>query len=136
MAASLPRGGISQTKLSAIASLWRDGATSAGTLSKRMTIRPQSLTRILADLEAQGLVTRTRPIEDGREHILDLTPRAVQLIREEGARRNALMREVMQHALSRTEIELLGIAARILGKLADRWTVYAQLDSLTSPRDA
>jgi DNA-binding MarR family transcriptional regulator len=66
VAASLPRGDLSQAKISALASLQREGSTNAGTLSGRMTIRPQSLTRVLADLERDGLVTRTRAVEDGR----------------------------------------------------------------------
>jgi DNA-binding MarR family transcriptional regulator len=135
MAASLPRGALSQAKFSALGSLWRDGPTNAGTLSRRMTIRPQSLTRILADLERAGFVIRTRAVEDGREHVLSLTPKAKEMVRAEGLRRNALLSGVMQHALSRNEIELLAIAGRILEKLADRWSAYSDVDANTSPRE-
>src|SRR5579864_9526076 len=66
LAASVPRGGLSQMKLSALASLNRDGDVNASGLSGRMTVRPQSLTRILAELETAGLITRTRAAEDER----------------------------------------------------------------------
>jgi DNA-binding MarR family transcriptional regulator len=133
VAASLPRGGLSQAKLSTLASLLRDGPTNAGTLSGRLTMRPQSLTRILADLESEGLLTRTRAAEDGREHILHLTPQGFERVREEGLRRDALVRDAMQHALTRMEIELLAIAARILEKMADRWTAFVDVNPQTSP---
>jgi DNA-binding MarR family transcriptional regulator len=136
LVASLPRSGLSQTKLSALASLLRDGPTNARTLSERMAIRPQSLTRILAGLESEGLVFRIRAAEDGREHILSLTPAGVELMRQEGLRRDALVRDVMQHALTRTEIELLAIAGRILEKMADRWTVFADVNAATSASEA
>ena len=127
--ASLPKGGLSQTKLSALASLQRDGTTNARTLSERMTIRPQSLTRVLADLESEGLVTRSRAAEDGREHVLHLTSAGVEVMRQEGLRRDALVGAVMQHALTRTEIELLEIAGRVLEKMADRWTTFVDITS-------
>lgn len=130
---------MSQTKLSALASLLRDGTTNARTLSERMTIRPQSLTRVLADLESEGLVTRSRAAEDRREHVLRLTPAGVEVMRQEGLRRDALVGAVMQHALTRTEIELLAIAGRILEKMADRWTTFvevSQKSAVTYPSSA
>jgi DNA-binding MarR family transcriptional regulator len=131
----LPRGDLSQAKISALASLQREGSTNAGTLSGRMTIRPQSLTRVLADLERDGLVTRTRAVEDGREHVMHLTPQGSELVTQEGLRRDALVRDVMQHALTRMEIELLTIAGRILEKMADRWSTFADVNAHMSVHD-
>ena len=110
-------------KLSALGILHRDGALSASGLASRLGILPQSLTRIVADLEDEGLLTRSRDARDGREHILEPTVKAVALMRAEGKRRDTTMRVVMQSALTPVEIELLFVAAKAINKLADAWSV-------------
>lgn len=136
LSTSAPREHLSQMKLSALASLVRQGSANASTLSERMTIRPQSLTRVLADLEEAHLITRTRAAEDGRKHILSITPKGVELVRQEGLRRDQLLREGMQRTLSRTDIELLGVAAKLLDKMADEWTRGANAAAKPASLDA
>jgi DNA-binding MarR family transcriptional regulator len=94
----------------------------ASALSSRLGIRPQSLTRILADVESAELLIRTRHPRDTREHILAVTPKAVSLMRDEGVRRDKLMRQTMQQVLTPVEIELLLLSAKLLNKLADGWS--------------
>ena len=91
-------------------------------LAARQSIRPQSLTRILAELDAAGLIQRTRDGRDGRESILKATPKALALMREEGRRKDVLLRETMERVLSPVEIEFLRLAANTLNKLADGWS--------------
>ena len=121
LAAGVARGHLSQAKLSALVSLMRDGSTNATALSERMTIRPQSLTRILADLATQELLTRTRATQDGREYLLTITRKGLELVRQEGLRRDKLMLEARRRSLNSTEMEVLAIAARILDRMADDW---------------
>jgi DNA-binding MarR family transcriptional regulator len=123
LSASMPKGDLTPTKLTALGILRRGGPLSANVLASRLGILPQSLTRIIADLENEGLLTRTRDVRDGREHILEPTKRAIALMRAEGARRDAVMREAMRRGLTPVEIELLFVAARAINKLADAWTV-------------
>ena len=123
LSASMPKGELTPTKLTALGILRREGPLSANALASRLGILPQSLTRIIADLEDEGLLTRTRDARDGREHILEPTTRAIVLMRDEGVRRDAVMREAMQRALTPVEIELLFVAARAINKLADSWSV-------------
>jgi DNA-binding MarR family transcriptional regulator len=122
LSASMPKGELSPAKLSALGILRRDGPMTASALSSRLGIRPQSLTRILADVESAELLIRTRDPRDTREHILAVTPRAVSLMRDEGVRRDKLMRQIMQRVLTPVEIELLLLSARLLNKLADGWS--------------
>ena len=68
LGASMPKGELSPMKLSALGILRRAGPLSASALAVRLGILPQSLTRILADLESEGLLTRTRDARDAREH--------------------------------------------------------------------
>jgi DNA-binding MarR family transcriptional regulator len=123
LAASMPKGDLTPTKLTALGILRRGGPLSANALAARLGILPQSLTRIIADLENEGLLTRMRDAQDGREHILEPTPRAVALMRAEGVRRDAAMRKAMQRALTPVEIELLFVAAKAIDKLADAWAI-------------
>ena len=121
LSASMPRGELSPMKLSALGILHRDGPLSASALATRLGILPQSLTRILADLESEDLLTRSRDARDGREHILQPTAKAVALMRAEGKRRDAAMRAIMHRALTPIEIELLFVAAKAINKLAAAW---------------
>ena len=122
LSASMPKGDLTPTKLTALGILRREGPLSANALASRLGILPQSLTRIIADLENEGLLTRTRDARDGREHILEPTTRAIALMRAEGKRRDAVMRNTMQRALTPIEIEMLFVAAKAIDKLADAWT--------------
>ena len=122
MAAGAPRGALSRAKLSALAALARYGPMTAGGLSGTMIIRPQSLTRVLAQLEKAGLTVRARGVEDAREHLVSITQAGAEVVRQEGKRRDALMSEAMRRALTSLEIEVLAIAARILDKMADEWS--------------
>jgi DNA-binding MarR family transcriptional regulator len=119
---SMPKGELSPAKLSALGILRRDGPMTASALSSRLGIRPQSLTRVLADVERAELLIRTRDPRDSREHILTVTPKAVSLMRDEGVRRDRLMRQTMQRVLTSVEIELLLLSAKLLNKLADGWS--------------
>jgi DNA-binding MarR family transcriptional regulator len=123
LSATMPKGDLTPTKLTALGILRREGPLSANALASRLGILPQSLTRIIADLESEGLLTRTRDARDGREHILEPTTRAVALMRAEGTRRDAVMRETMQRALTPVEIDLLFVAASAINKLADAWSI-------------
>jgi DNA-binding MarR family transcriptional regulator len=123
LSASMPKGDLTPTKLTALGILRREGPLSATALASRLGILPQSLTRIIADLEGEGLLTRSRDARDGREHILEPTTRAIAMMRAEGARRDAVMRETMRRALTPVEIDLLFVAAGAINKLADAWTI-------------
>lgn len=118
LGASMPKGELTPTKLSALSILRREGPLPASALASRLGILPQSLTRILADLETEDLLTRTRDAHDGREHILRPTAKALALMREEGVRRDAIIRDAMR-ALTPIEANLLFVAAQAINKLAD-----------------
>jgi DNA-binding MarR family transcriptional regulator len=122
LGASMPKGELTPMKLAALGVLRRSGPMSARSLAARLGIRPQSLTRILADLEEAQLLTRSRGPDDGREHSLEATPKAVLLMRAEGVRRDQAIREAMHRVLTPLEIELLLLAAKALHKLADGWS--------------
>jgi DNA-binding MarR family transcriptional regulator len=121
LGSSMPKGELTPTKLSALTILCLEGPLSASALASRLGILPQSLTRILADLETEELLTRARDASDGREHILEPTAKARSLMRAEGIRRDAIIRETMERELTAIEIDLLLLAGKAINKLADGW---------------
>jgi|ERR1700677_2657539 len=129
---SMPKGELTPMKLSALGILRRGGPMSASALASQLGILRQSLTRILADLEAEGLLTRRRDADDGREHVLQPTPKALTLMRAEGVRRDAAMREAMLQVLTPVEIGLLLLAAKTMNKLADGWSTALAESSMTN----
>jgi DNA-binding MarR family transcriptional regulator len=132
LGASMPKGELTPMKLSALGILRRAGPMSATALASQLGILPQSLTRILADLEAEGLLTRSRDARDGREHVLQPTPKALTLMRDEGVRRDAAMREAMLQVLTPVEIDLLLLAAKTMNKLADGWSMAATKSTVSN----
>jgi DNA-binding MarR family transcriptional regulator len=122
LGSSMPKGELTPTKLTALTILRLEGPLSASALASRLGILPQSLTRILADLETEEMLTRTRDAQDGREHILEPTTKARSLMRAEGIRRDAAIREAMQRALTPIETDLLLLAGKAINKLADAWS--------------
>ena len=121
LSTSMPKGELTPLKLSALTAVRRNGPMSAKTLAAKLGILPQSLTRIVGELEADGLVKRSRGTKDTREHILDLTHKAVELMKEEGYRRDEFVRVTMERVLSSVEIDLLILAGKTINKLADDW---------------
>ena len=79
--------------------------------------QPQSLTRVIAELEQAALITRSRDQRDRRQYVLTLT----------GAGREALVRDMAERdrrlaaalgALTPTEREVLRLAASLMDRLA------------------
>jgi DNA-binding MarR family transcriptional regulator len=65
---------VSAAEWSVLRVLWREQGMSQVELAERMRVERGSLTKVLAGLEARGLLVRVRDGEDGRKVKLDLTP--------------------------------------------------------------
>jgi DNA-binding MarR family transcriptional regulator len=109
---------MSGNKIGVLSHLHRHGASTPGAVAAAAFQRPQSLTRVFADLEADGLVVRTRSAQDGRQALLALT----------GAGRDALYDDMRSRdswlagawgALSTTEREVLRLAGALMERLAE-----------------
>ena len=55
---------------------------SVGYVAERLTLKPHSATGLVDRLEALGLVTRRPSPHDGRQALLELTPKAQSLLRQ------------------------------------------------------
>ena len=110
---SLPSG-----RLAALALLYRSGPSTPGAMASALLVQPQSLTRTLAALEADGLVTRSRDAVDGRQSLIELTQSGFEAMARDVGYRDAWLRERMAVELNETEREVLRLAAALMDRLA------------------
>jgi len=67
------QGGVSVAKLSVLGRLYRHGPMTSGDIAQIEGVKQQSLTRLLAELEAEGWLARKADAQDGRRALLSLT---------------------------------------------------------------
>ncbi|MEU6229724.1 MarR family transcriptional regulator [Streptomyces sp. NPDC047042] len=118
LSAERPAEGLSLNKSSVLAHLRRNGPMSAGALAAADHQQPQSLTRVFAELERDGLISRARDERDGRQRVLELTEAGRDALAEDMAWRDAWL-DVALADLTETERQVLLLAARLFRRLAD-----------------
>ena len=108
---------LTLSQLAALSTLDTHGALSPGELAAHEKISPPSMTRLLAALEAGGLVVRTAHPTDGRQVLLEVSPAGQALLREDRRRRDVWLAQRLKD-LAPDELEVLTRAAGILDRLA------------------
>ena len=117
--AERPPDALAPTKIAVLALLHRNGRMSAGDLADYEGLQPQSLTRTLAALEADGLILR-RPDElDRRQHVIGITEAGLHALSEDMRTRERWLAKAMDIHLSPAERQLLADAAELMDRLAD-----------------
>ncbi|GAA0622288.1 MarR family transcriptional regulator [Kutzneria viridogrisea] len=117
--AERPADALSGTKISVLAALLRNGALSAGDLAQLERLQPQSLTRVLASLQADGLVSRGRDPLDRRQSVIGLTEAGLAALSADMQARERWLAKAMDVELSQDERALLARAAELMDRLAD-----------------
>src|SRR5579883_2562006 len=79
--------GLTAPKLSALSVIVFGGPLTLGALAAAEQVRPPTITRIVAALEEQGLVTREAGPDDRREVFVRATPAGTKLLEAGRARR-------------------------------------------------
>jgi DNA-binding MarR family transcriptional regulator len=115
--AERPTGALSANKVLVLAYLHRAGPSTPGEIAGAERQRPQSLTRVFTDLERESLITRSRSLEDRRASVLALTPAGLDALAADMADRDAWLAGALEE-LSEAEVELLGIAGRLMARVA------------------
>jgi DNA-binding MarR family transcriptional regulator len=110
---------LSPSKLTAMGWLSRKGPMTPTDLAMLERIRPQSLTRTLAALEEEGLVRRQPGSDDRRQSFVALTDKGHAALDSDMRQRDAWLDAAMDRVLSRTEREMLRLAAQLMMRLAD-----------------
>jgi DNA-binding MarR family transcriptional regulator len=109
---------LTPSKLLVLGLLRRDGGTLPKDIASRLGVKPQSLTRPLADLDRLGYIERSVDAADGRRTPLTLTRTGdAALTRDLRLRRERLARAI--DTLSPEAQELLATASTVLDHLID-----------------
>ena len=111
--------GLNLNRLGLLSRLRANGAMTATALAAAERLQPQSLTRMLARLESDGLIVRRQDATDRRQVLIDVTQKGIAVLTEDTRRREEWLAEVMADRLSPIECEMLRLAAGLLDRLAD-----------------
>jgi len=113
-----PEGSISLSALSILATLYRVGSVPAVRLAAEERLQPQSLTRLIAGLERDGLIVRTPGETDRRELTIHLTARGLETLAADIRARRHWLERAMAATLTEDESATLLRASEAMLKLA------------------
>ncbi|PJE97804.1 MarR family transcriptional regulator [Streptomyces carminius] len=108
---------LSPTEMSVLGTLARCGSATPGELARREHVQPPSMTRIVAMLEAKGLVRLEPHRDDRRQKVVTQTELAEEVLAASRQKRNAWLAGLAD-GLDEDEWALLRAAAPVLDKLA------------------
>ena len=110
--------GISASKLSVLGWLARARRPlTASELAQLERLQPQSLTRVLAELEEAALIHRHEDASDRRRQLIGVTIKGLELLAEDVRRQTRWLAESMSSKLTGAERDLLLIAAALFDRL-------------------
>lgn len=108
---------LSPTEMSVLATLARCGSATPGELARKEHVQPPSMTRIVAMLEAKGLVRREPHPDDRRQVVVSRTEQADSMLAESRSKRNVWLAKLAE-GLTEEELAVMRQAAPVLEKLA------------------
>ncbi len=109
---------LSLTEGAVLVRLDKHGPATTADLARAESVKPQSMGATIAALEERGLVTRKPHATDGRQMLIALTPKGLDVRQSaQDAKRTWLAEAVAQ--LSAEERDLLLRAGKIIRKLAE-----------------
>ena len=111
--------GLSVAKLSVLALLHRLGPLTPSELARHERVKLQSLTRLLAELEADAWLRREPHAADARQSLLSLTRAGVKALTADVQRREAALVAAIGATLSSAECAQLLKACALLDRVAD-----------------
>ncbi|MFC9078174.1 MarR family winged helix-turn-helix transcriptional regulator [Streptomyces sp. NPDC057062] len=110
-------GSLSPNELGVLGHLSRHGHATPGEIAAAERQRPQSLTRVFAELEAEGLIAREAGTVDRRRSVLRLTETGLRALERDMADRDAWLAGALA-SLGGTERGVLVLASAIMERLA------------------
>ena len=105
--------GLSAPKLSALSVLVFGGASSLKDLARAEQVTPPTMSKLVADLEAEGLAAKRTDRQDKRGVRIEVTAKGRALMEEGRRRRLALLRKKLAQ-LPKAELALLGEASALM----------------------
>lgn len=123
-AAFVERVGVNPARFRVLFMLHVLNDTTPTALLRHVTMQPAALTRILKDMERQGLVAVRPDPSDARQKLAALTDEGQALVR----RKLPLRDEMVADALAEFEPAELDVLARLLLRLEENLSAIARLD--------
>jgi DNA-binding MarR family transcriptional regulator len=108
-------GGITPSQLSVLFTVEARGPLTPGELADREGVRPPTITRIVAYLEDEGMLSR-RPGEDRRTSLVEVTPQARETLADIRVKRDAWLTERLGK-LSGEDLECVTTALPVFERL-------------------
>jgi len=112
-------GGLSPTSAAALATIGRFRYLTPSDLAARERIQRPTATRLIARLEAEGLVERMPDPADGRSCLLSLTSEGESLLREIRTRKDAFLADRLRRLPAEDRATLRRAAELLEGLLED-----------------
>jgi DNA-binding MarR family transcriptional regulator len=106
-------GDLTQSQLSALSSITQLGPVRSGDLARIESVTAPSMTRLIAGLEAEGLVQRTPDPIDGRAALLRATPAGEEAVLRTRAARSRKLAALLA-SLDGRDLETLAAASVVL----------------------
>jgi DNA-binding MarR family transcriptional regulator len=108
---------FTSSQVSVLLRLETDGPATVSNLARSEAMRPQSMSAVIAPLEAAGLVSGDPDPNDGRQTLLSLTKKCRELIQGRRAAKQDWLTKTILAKLSAQEQERLAAALEILARL-------------------
>jgi DNA-binding MarR family transcriptional regulator len=116
--AQRPAASVTLSQLAVLATLQRLGPMPGMRLAAHERLQPQSLTRLLAELSAKGLIARRRGRTDRRTLELEITRKGQVALARDMRPRRRWLEAALRQQLSPTERDVLRLAAGLMVRLA------------------
>jgi DNA-binding MarR family transcriptional regulator len=117
--AERPDSSVSLSALGMLSTLQRMGPMPAARLAKAERLQPQSLSRLIAQMDSEGLIKRRPDEHDRRTLILEITPAGRQALSRDMTARREWLEGAMRRVLQPGERATLAHAAVAMLRLAD-----------------
>ena len=122
------RSGLSPTLTAALATISREGPLTLGELAGREQVAPPSITKVVAKLEAEGLVSRRADTTDRRVSRVAITRAGQRRLEANRSRRTAWLESRLRE-LPPEELAQLEAAVGVLERLVASPRVATPLDA-------
>ena len=111
------RSGIGPARLSALSVLVFGGPMKLADLARAEQVKPPTMSKIFAGLEAGGLARRTADPSDARIVRVEATPRGVALL-QEGRRRRVRQLKLALDGIDAADVATVAKAAEIIERIS------------------
>ncbi|MGO9436150.1 MAG: MarR family winged helix-turn-helix transcriptional regulator [Terracidiphilus sp.] len=110
---------LTPSQTSVVLRLEKDGSATVSSLARMEGMRPQSMSAVVAPLQASGLVRGAPDPGDGRQTLMSLTPKCLKLLQQGRATRQDWLTTRISQKLTIQEQEKLQAALALLTRLVD-----------------